>query len=172
MRLKNNGAHTPLDLKTCWAKKMAMGSWGSITMDTNTSFSTEAPILKEDMIDTTWNTLVESIMDVALGTLPRKRVGPQTQAYRTNVQTDRRRRSLGELLRTSDIWCVSSNFPLQDKEKRQMAAHEAICKIWAPGQIGQVRHSYNRTPRPYRLIALNGNNGETQSRMNGASSNA
>src|SRR5690349_20117369 len=110
--------------------KMTHGSTGINIMETDTSNPREAPILAENMIDFAWDNLAEAIMGVALETLPRKRVGKQSMAYRTNVQNDRRGRCHGELLRLSHVWFVNPNCPPQGKERRQMAAHETICNVW------------------------------------------
>jgi len=110
--------------------KMTSGSAGNYYRDTDTSTPTETPILEEDMIDTAWDNLATAIMDVALKVLPRKRVGPQSLAYRANAQNYHQGRSLGELLRLSYFWFVDPNCPTQGKERRQMAAHETICKVW------------------------------------------
>ncbi|KAH7036152.1 hypothetical protein BKA57DRAFT_521286 [Linnemannia elongata] len=109
---------------------MTHGSTGINIMETDISNPREAPILAENMIDFAWDNLAEAIMDVALETLPRKRVGKQSMVYRTNVQNGRRGRCHGELLRLSHVWFVNPNCPPQSKKRRQMVAHETIFKVW------------------------------------------
>ncbi|KAF8924035.1 hypothetical protein BGZ47_004259, partial [Haplosporangium gracile] len=109
---------------------MASGSTGHDNMDADASPPTDTPILKEDMIDTAWDNLAAAIMDVALKVLPRKRVGQKSLAYRANTQNFDRGRSLGEVLRLTHFCFVDPNCPVKGKERRQMVAHETICKIW------------------------------------------
>ncbi|KAF9079128.1 hypothetical protein BGX23_005000, partial [Mortierella sp. AD031] len=128
--------------------KMAKGSARTVSMGTNTSPPTDASILKEDMIDYAWDNLAKTIMDVALETLPRKRIGSKSLAYRTNVQNRQRGRCLGELLRLTYFGFVNPKCPIEGKEGRQMAAHEAICKVWLQVITEQADATITAPPDP------------------------
>ncbi|KAF9967103.1 hypothetical protein BGZ70_000078, partial [Mortierella alpina] len=83
----------------------------------------DAPILEAEHLDLVWDILSKSIMDVALETLPRKRMGPKTEAYQANVQQYLRSRDLGRMLQLSYNYFTG---PGNHSEERKQAARRDI----------------------------------------------
>ncbi|KAF9916744.1 hypothetical protein FBU30_001173, partial [Linnemannia zychae] len=84
----------------------------------------------QTMMNEEWKLLAESVMDAAIETLPRKRVGPKSKAYRANKERNNRKGYLGKLLQLTHNFFTGTHHNTVKGEARRRKAYDSIQSLY------------------------------------------